>query len=93
MGILAVLAIVAFIVAAIFIEVFCTNKNFSELMLISIEITLIAVVVLLFRDNSSSNFNFYLGLLGGSIFLIGLTVNLYGIIKHRNKEKLKDNFS
>ncbi len=54
-GILLIMLVIAFI----FIKAFCENKNFIEIMLISIETTLMAIVCLLFRDDSNNNLNFY----------------------------------
>lgn len=85
-GILIIILVIAFI----FIKAFCENKSFIEIMLISIETTLMAIVCLLFRDDSTSNLNFLLGLIGGGLFIIALIVSIYGAKKNGDLKKLKD---
>ncbi|EOU1699069.1 hypothetical protein LTX14_000203 [Clostridium perfringens] len=77
-GILLIILLIAFI----FIKAFCENKNFIEIMLISIETTLMAIVCLLFRDDSNNNLNFLLGLTGVGLFIIALVTNIYGFKKN-----------
>ncbi|MDZ5252899.1 hypothetical protein [Clostridium sp. LIBA-8841] len=84
--------IIILLLSFIFIEVFCKKKTFSEIMLISIQMTLVSIFLMLCRDDSSSNINTYLSLIGGSIFLIALTINIYGLIKNGNLKKIKDAF-
>ncbi|AMN36451.1 hypothetical protein ACSXC4_08685 [Clostridium perfringens] len=85
-GILLIMLVIAFI----FIKAFCENKNFIEIMLISIETTLMAIVCLLFRDDSNNNLNFLLGLTGVGLFIIALVTNIYGFKKNGDLKRLKD---
>ncbi|TGY42968.1 hypothetical protein [Clostridium perfringens] len=84
-GILLIILLIAFI----FIKAFCENKSFIEIMLISIETTLMAIVCLLFKDDSN-NLNFLLGLAGRGLFIIALVTNIYGFKKNGDLKRLKD---
>ncbi|CUN52465.1 TPA: hypothetical protein ACOTFX_000037 [Clostridium perfringens] len=86
MGILLIILVIAFI----FIKAFCENKNFIEIMLISIETTLMAIVCLLFRDDSNNNLNFLLGLASVGLFIIALVTNIYEFKKNGDLKRLKD---
>ncbi len=86
MGILPIILVIAFI----FIKAFCENKNFIEIMLISIETTLMAIVCLLFRDDSNNNLNFLLGLASVGLFIIALVTNIYEFKKNGDLKRLKD---
>ncbi|HFF9307374.1 TPA: hypothetical protein ACGFBU_000286 [Clostridium perfringens] len=86
MGILLIILVIAFI----FIKAFCENKNFIEIMLISIETTLMAIVCLLFRDDSNNNLNFLLGLASLGLFIIALVTNIYEFKKNGDLKRLKD---
>lgn len=85
-GILLIILLIAFI----FIKAFCENKSFIEIMLISIETTLMAIVCLLFKDDSNNNLNFLLGLAGRGLFIIALVTNIYGFKKNVDLKRLKD---
>ncbi|HAT4251534.1 TPA: hypothetical protein I9093_000823 [Clostridium perfringens] len=76
------IVIIMLVIAFIFIKAFCENKNFIEIMLISIETTLMAIVCLLFRDDSNNNLNFLLGLASVGLFIIALVTNIYGFKKN-----------
>lgn len=86
MGILLIILVIAFI----FIKAFCENNNFIEIMLISIETTLMAIVCLLFRDDSNNNLNFLLGLASVGLFIIALVTNIYEFKKNGDLKRLKD---
>ncbi|XZM84259.1 hypothetical protein ACSW91_10390 [Clostridium perfringens] len=86
MGILLIILVIAFI----FIKAFCENKNFIEIMLISTETTLMAIVCLLFRDDSNNNLNFLLGLASVGLFIIALVTNIYEFKKNGDLKRLKD---
>ncbi|TBX11865.1 hypothetical protein BFS03_01160 [Clostridium perfringens] len=86
MGILLIILVIVFI----FIKTFCENKNFIEIMLISIETTLMAIVCLLFRDDSNNNLNFLLGLASVGLFIIALVTNIYEFKKNGDLKRLKD---
>lgn len=86
MEILLIILVIAFI----FIKAFCENKNFIEIMLISIETTLMAIVCLLFRDDSNNNLNFLLGLASVGLFIIALVTNIYEFKKNGDLKRLKD---
>ena len=85
-GILLIMLVIAFI----FIKAFCENKNFIEIMLISIETTLMEIVCLLFRDDSNNNLNFLLGLASVGLFIIALVTNIYEFKKNGDLKRLKD---
>lgn len=85
-GILLIILVIAFI----FIKAFCENKSFIEIMLISIETTLMAIVCLLFRDDSNNNLNFLLGLASVGLFIIALVTNIYEFKKNGDLKRLKD---
>lgn len=85
-GILLIMLVIVFI----FIKAFCENKSFIEIMLISIETTLMAIVCLLFRDDSNNNLNFLLGLASVGLFIIALVTNIYEFKKNGDLKRLKD---
>ncbi len=49
-----------------------------------------AIVCLLFRDDSNNNLNFLLGLTGVGLFIIALVTNIYGFKKNGDLKRLKD---
>lgn len=90
MGMLFGILIIILVIAFIFIKSFCEDKSFIEIMLISIETTLMAIICLLLRDDSNSNFNFLLSLTGVGLFIIAILVNIYGAKKNGDFKKLRD---
>lgn len=90
MGMLFGILIIILVIAFIFIKSFCEDKSFIEIMLISIETTLMAIICLLLRDDSNSNLNFLLGLTGVGLFIIAILVSMYGAKKNGDFKKLKD---
>ncbi|HAT4070435.1 TPA: hypothetical protein I9Z29_000302 [Clostridium perfringens] len=84
------IVIIMLVIAFIFIKAFCENKNFIEIMLISIETTLMGIACFLFRDDSNNNLNFLLGLTGVGLFIIALVTNIYGFKKNGDLKRLKD---
>lgn len=90
MGMLFGILIIILVIAFIFIKSFCEDKSFIEIMLISIETTLMAIICLLLRDDFNNNFNFLLGLIGVGLFIIAILVSMYGAKKNGDFKKLKD---
>ncbi|WP_131369831.1 hypothetical protein [Clostridium perfringens] len=90
MGLLLGILLIILVIVFIFIKTFCENKNFIEIMLISIETTLMAIVCLLFRDDSNNNLNFLLGLASVGLFIIALVTNIYEFKKNGDLKRLKD---
>ncbi|HFE9700319.1 TPA: hypothetical protein ACGA34_000286 [Clostridium perfringens] len=90
MGMLFGILLIMLVIVFIFIKAFCENKSFIEIMLISIETTLMAIVCLLFRDDSNNNLNFLLGLASVGLFIIALVTNIYEFKKNGDLKRLKD---